>query len=246
MADTGHDRVVEFSPAGRQIRTFGSAGSGRGELDQPVALTISPFGDVWVADQGNNRVEDFSAFGRFHASIPVPTPAGVTLDNYGDVWVSSPSYAPGNAIYEFSAAGKRLRSFGTTQAGLGDLGDTGGIAVGPAGRVFVAQPDYGLVSVFSPAGLFYTEFGLQQGAGKAGEDLEFPQGLAVTARGQVWVADSGHNRIAEFGSAPGSARAGRAGRAEQSVDPADRRRMPAGPPPRRPRLVPRPPPGGIP
>ena len=204
VADTGHDRVVEFSPAGREIRTFGSAGSGRGQLDQPVALAISPFGDVWVADQGNSRVEEFTAFGRYHASIPVPTPAGVTLDNRGDVWVSSPSYAPGNSIYEFSAAGKRLWSFGTTQAGFGDLGDTGGIAVGPAGRVYVAQPDYGLVSVFSPAGRFYTEFGLQQGAGKAGEDLEFPQGLAVTARGQVWVADSGHNRVAEFGSAPGS------------------------------------------
>ncbi len=204
VADTGHDRVVEFSPSGRKIRAFGSAGSGRGELDQPVALAISPFGDVWVADQGNNRVEEFSAFGRYHASISVPTPAGVTLDNHGDVWVSSPSYAAGNSVYEFSPAGMPLRSFGTTQAGFGDLGDTGGIAVGPAGRIFVAQPDYGLVSVFSPAGSFYTEFGLQQSAGKAGEDLEFPQGLAVTARGQVWVADSGHNRIAEFGSAPGS------------------------------------------
>src|SRR5580698_5848842 len=47
VADTGHDRVVEFSPAGRQIRTFGSAGSGPGQLDQPVALAIAPFGDVW-------------------------------------------------------------------------------------------------------------------------------------------------------------------------------------------------------
>ncbi len=204
VADTGHDRIAEFSPSGREIRVLGSPGSGRGQLNQPVAIAISPFGDIWVADQGNSRVEEFSAFGRYRASIPVPTPAGVTLDNHGDVWVSSPSYAAGNAIYEFSPAGKRLRSFGTTQAGFGDLGDTGGIAVGPTGRIYVAQPDYGLVSVFSQAGSFYTEFGLQPGTGKAGEDLEFPQGLAVTARDQVWVADSGHNRIAEFGSAPGS------------------------------------------
>src|SRR6204780_2353789 len=204
IADTGHDRVVEFSPAGRRLATFGLPGSGHGQLDQPVALAISPFGDVWVADQGNSRVEDFTAFGRYHASIQVPTPAGVTLDNRGDIWVSSPSYAAGNSVYEFSPAGKRLRLFGTTQAGFGDLGDTGGIAVGPAGRIYVAQPDYGLVSVFSPAGLFYTEFGLQQGSAKTGEDLEFPQSLAVTTRGQVWVADRGHNRIAEFGSAPGS------------------------------------------
>ncbi len=207
VADTGHDRVVEFSPAGHVLATFGSPGSGNGELDQPTALAVSPSGDVWVADQGNSRVEEFSAPGRYLASIPVPTPAGVALDASGDIWVSSPSYAAGNMVDEFSPAGRPLQSFGTTQAGYGDLGDTGGIAIGPAGRVYVAQPDYGWVSVFSPDGRFYTEFGLRSDPAQASEDLEFPQGLAVTATGQVWVADSGNNRIAEFGPAPAPASA---------------------------------------
>ena len=203
VADTGHDRVVEFSPAGHVLAAFGSAGSGNGQLDQPVALALSPSGDVWVADQGNSRVEEFSASGRYLASIRVPTPAGVAVDAAGDIWVSSPSYAPGNAVDEFSPAGRSLQSFGTTQAGYGDLGDTAGIAIGPAGRVYVAQPDYGWLSVFGRNGLFYTEFGLRSNPAQAGEDLEFPQGLAVTATGQVWVADSGDNRIAEFGPAAG-------------------------------------------
>jgi phospholipase C len=201
VADTGQDRVVEFAPAGRVLAAFGTAGSGNGQLDQPVALALSPSGDVWVADQGNSRVEEFSGSGRYLASIKVPTPAGVALDAAGDIWVSSPSYAPGNAIDEFSPDGRSLQSFGTTQAGYGDLGDTGGIAIGPAGRVYVAQPDYGWVSVFGRDGLFYTEFGLRSDPAQATEDLEFPQGLAVTATGQVWVADSGDNRIAEFGPA---------------------------------------------
>ena len=203
VADTGHDRVVEFSPVGRVLAIYGSPGRGRGQLDQPVALAVTPFGDVWVADQGNSRVEEFSAAGRYRTSFAVPTPAGVGLDIRGDVWVSSPAYAPGNSVLEFSPDGHELRSFGTTQAGYGDLGDPGGIAVGPGGRIYVAQPDYGLVSVFSPAGRFYTEFGLQPGTGQADEDLEFPQGLAVTAAGQIWVADSGHNRVVQFGRVPG-------------------------------------------
>ena len=201
VADTGHDRVVEFSPAGHVLAAFGSAGRGDGRLDQPVALALSPSGDVWVADQGNGRVEEFSASGRYLVSIKVPTPAGVAVDAEGDIWVSSPSYAPGNAVDEFSPAGRSLQSFGTTQAGYGDLGDPGGIAIGPAGRVYVAQPDYGWVSVFGRNGLFYTEFGLRSDPAQASQDLEFPQGLAVTATGQVWVADSGGNRIAEFGPA---------------------------------------------
>jgi phospholipase C len=210
VADTGDDRVVELSPAGHVLATFGSAGSGPSRLDQPVALAVTSSGDIWVADQGNSRVEEFSAAGGYLASVSVATPAGVALDGSGDLWVSSPSYAAGNRVDEFSAAGRPLASFGNTQAGYGDLGDTGGIAIGPAGRVYVAQPDYGWVSVFSQDGRFYTEFGLRSGPGRAGEDLEFPQGLVVTAAGQVWVADSGNNRIAEFGpaGAPASAPTG--------------------------------------
>ena len=206
VADTGHGRVVEFSSAGRMLAAFGAAGRGRERLNQPVALAVTPSGDVWVADQGNGRVVEFSADGRYRVSFAVPTPAGVGLDARGDVWVSSPAYAltGGNSVREFSPAGHQLRSFGTTQAGYGDLGNPGGIAVGPDGRIYVAQPDYGLVSVFSPAGSFYTEFGLQPDPGRAAEDLEFPQGLAIAATGPVWVADTGHDRIVQFAKVPGS------------------------------------------
>ncbi|MFY9929238.1 MAG: NHL repeat-containing protein [Streptosporangiaceae bacterium] len=180
VADTGHDRVVEFSPGGRQLAVFGEPGRGHGELRGPAALAVTPIGDVWVADQGNSRVEEFSAAGRYRLAFGVPNAAGVALSSRGDVWVSSPSYAGGNTVAEFSPAGHRLLSFGTTQAGYGDLSNPGGIAVGPNGRVYVTQPDFGLVSVFTPAGRFYTEFGLTAPPSRAGQDLQFPQGLAVT------------------------------------------------------------------
>ncbi|MBV9205187.1 MAG: hypothetical protein JO037_07245 [Actinobacteria bacterium] len=203
VADTGRDRVVEFSSAGRRLAVFGAAGHGRDQLSRPAALAVTPFGDVWVADTGNGRVVEFSATGQYRLSFAVPAPAGVALDARGNVWVSSPSYVPGNAVGEFSAAGRRLRWFGTTQAGYGGLGDPGGIAVGPGGRIYVTQPDYGLVSVFSPDGRFYTEFGLQPGLRHAAENLEFPQAVAVTATGEVWVADSAHDRVVEYGRVPG-------------------------------------------
>src|ERR1700689_1279886 len=205
VADTGHHRVIELSAADRVLVTLGAAGSGRGRLSAPVAVAVSPFGYVWVADQGSSRAVEYTANGLYRTSIPVPNPAGSALAARGDVWVSSPAYAPANAVYEFSPAGRRLRAFGTTQAGYGDFGNLGGIAVGPAGQLYVAQPDYGLVTEFSPGGRFVTEFGLQPQVARASQDLEFPQALAVTVKDQIWVADSGRDQVAEFGSVPGSA-----------------------------------------
>ncbi len=201
VSDTGHDRIVEFAPDGAELRAFGSAGSGSGQLSRPRDLAVAPGGDVYVADQGNNRIEEFSPSGRYLASISVPTPYGVALDASADVWVSSPSYTTGSAVYELSPAGATLRHFGSTQASFGALSNPGGIAVGPGGRVYLTQPDYGLVTVFSAGGSFFTEFGLQASTRKARDDLEFPQDLTVTSDGSIWVADSGNGRIAEFGPA---------------------------------------------
>ena len=199
VASTGSDQIVEFSASGAVLARFGSPGAGPGQLDQPVALAVS-HGVVYVADQDNSRIEEFTTAGAYRGGISVATPAGVAMDAKGDIWVSSPGYADGNTIDEFSPSGQRLTSFGTTQAGYGDLGDTGGIAIGPGGKIYVTQPDYGWITVFDRNGGFATEFGLRSGA------LQNPQSLAVTSSGGVYVADSGTSRVAEFGpvgAAPG-------------------------------------------
>ncbi len=53
-------------------------------------------------------------------------------------------------------------------------------------------------------GSFNTEFGLQPGTGAAaaGEDLEFPQGIAISAAGNIYIADSGNNRVVEYSPPP--------------------------------------------
>ena len=205
VADTGHDQITEFSPSGRKLTAFGSSGSGNGQLDDPQGLAFDASGDVWVADQDNNRIEEFSARGTYEAQIPVATPDALAIDTAGNLWVSSPSYADGNAVYEFAPDGTNLQYFGSTQASYGAFSNTSGIAIGPAGRIYVVNEDYGLVTVLNPDGSSYTEFGLQANAGQGGEDLEFPQGIAVTAAGTVYVADSGNGRVVEYSPAPGSA-----------------------------------------
>jgi phospholipase C len=199
-ADEGSDSVAEFSPSGTLMASFGIEGSGDGGLDQPDAVAVSG-STVYVADFGNSRIEEFTTSGTYKTSISVPTPTGVALTTSGDIWVSSASYLPGNGFYEYSPSGAQLFSTEPTGSAYGASGDAGGIAVGPDGTVYVTQPDYGLVSVYSPDGSFSTEFGLHSSGSAAAEDLEFPQAVAVTPDGHVWVADSGRNRLTEFGPA---------------------------------------------
>ena len=57
VADTGHNRVVEFSAAGRELAAFGK------NLDQPAGIATDAAGHVWVADTGHDRVVEFSSAG---------------------------------------------------------------------------------------------------------------------------------------------------------------------------------------
>src|SRR6185503_3906962 len=46
--------------------SFGSAGSGAGQLSDPASVSINnSTGDVYVADNGNNRIEQFTDDGEF-------------------------------------------------------------------------------------------------------------------------------------------------------------------------------------
>ena len=52
-------------------------------------------GNVWVADSGNNRVEEFSKEGEFECSVgesgheegELDNPQGVAIDGAGNVWI---------------------------------------------------------------------------------------------------------------------------------------------------------------
>ena len=166
VSDTGNNRLVEFSSSGKVLSTIGGPGSGDGHFDNPTALTVSAQGDTYVADQDNNRVEELSLSGTYLASISVPTPDGVALASARNIWVSSPSYAAGNALYEFSPTGTQTTTFGSTQANFGAMSNTSGISVTPSGLVLVVQQDYGWITVFNPDGSFNTEFGLRPAFGR--------------------------------------------------------------------------------
>lgn len=87
------------------ISKFGIAGSGDGQFDAPVGVAIDEGSeDVYVVDQGNNRVEQFGTDGKYLSTIDgsetpakaFDAPTYIAVDNSGDVakghvYVADPS-----------------------------------------------------------------------------------------------------------------------------------------------------------
>ncbi|MBP7475167.1 MAG: hypothetical protein KBF83_07180 [Pyrinomonadaceae bacterium] len=71
IVDQGRNRISVFNPATENFRTFGSTGSGEGQLNDPIGISIGG-GNVFVADAGNRRVQVFDPSGRFIRQWMIP------------------------------------------------------------------------------------------------------------------------------------------------------------------------------
>ncbi len=101
LGDPMNCRVQEFDSAGTFVRSWGTCGSGAGQLGAPVGaqgltgLAVDEDGDIYVADRSNDRIEKFTAEGDFltewgsSGSGPgqFSRPNGVAVDPDGFVYV---------------------------------------------------------------------------------------------------------------------------------------------------------------
>ncbi|MEA3344921.1 MAG: TIGR03663 family protein, partial [Chloroflexota bacterium] len=88
-----------------------------------------------------------------------------------------------------------IRTWGTQGSGPGQFQDPRGIAIGPEGRVYVADGGNHRVQAFDGEGKFLREWGAQGGG--PGQFQE-PWGLAVAPDGEVYVADTWNHRVQVF------------------------------------------------
>src|SRR4051812_16634308 len=45
------------------VQSIGTMGSGPGEFNYPFGITFDPSGNLWIADDQNNRVQEFTGAG---------------------------------------------------------------------------------------------------------------------------------------------------------------------------------------
>jgi len=123
-------------------------GSGAGELDNPRGVAVrADTGHLYVADLNNNRVSEYTAWGLFVRSWGWGVADGsVELQSCGP---PMPEEDPDPSLCREGIAG----------AGKGQLNSPFGMAVDPAGNVYVFELGNLRVQKFSPTGKFLVMFG---------------------------------------------------------------------------------------
>jgi RHS repeat-associated protein len=223
VIDHGNNRVEEFNSSGTFVRTFGFgvsdgvskfevcttschagiAGSGAGQLSNPDGLAIDSAGNVWVADEGNNRVVEYSSTGTYVAeygslgtgNVQSKQPVDLTVDG-GYLFVADTG---NDRIEELSTSGGYVGQFGSAGSGAGQFNSPETIATGPEGNLYVADFFNSRIEELTPSGAYLSSFG-SHGSGIG--QLSEPEGIAINPSGEIYVADSGDNRVEKWSPHP--------------------------------------------
>jgi uncharacterized protein (TIGR03437 family) len=185
-------------------------------------LATDTFGNLFVADAENRRVRKidssgvittvagssaggFIRDGGLAVNAAIGQPSGVATDAAGNLFILSPQ--TDSAILKVDSAGILTTvSRASIQSGLGCVSVTPrGLAVDSAGTLFYAEPEYHRVRRVDTRGAITTLAGSDQdqfvggfsgdGGRATAAKLNCPNDVAMDAAGNLYIADTGNDRI---------------------------------------------------
>lgn len=197
VVDQGNKRIDKFDSSGAFVATWGKdvdqlggtgaevcpaadsckagVGGGKGgEFESPVDVAVDGSGNIYVTDAGNQSVQRFDSGELFY-----------------DAWgknVGGPSVNSCNIAANCQA--------GTIGTGDGEFYGPFGISVA-SGAVYVVDNLNHRVQRFDAIGTYVSQFG---SFGSGNGQFKSPQRVAVDPGGNVYVTDTGNNRIEKFGT----------------------------------------------
>ena len=217
IADAGNNRVRKVAATVSTLAGTGTAGfqgdgqAATAQLSAPTYLAVDAQGELYIADSGNNRVREISGsaihtvLGDGNAATLLP--AGIAIDRFGNAYIGdSANHRVTEVLVDGSAktiAGDGVNGFsGDNGPALSaHLSALAGVAVDSAGNVFVVDAGNQRVREISKNGTIATVAG-NGAAGFSGDggaaisaQLRDPSGVAVDSAGNLFIADTGNNRI---------------------------------------------------
>ncbi|HSZ14187.1 MAG TPA: RHS repeat-associated core domain-containing protein [Solirubrobacteraceae bacterium] len=192
VTDEGNSRVEEYTTAGAFVRTIGSLGMGLGQFYRPEGIGVDPNGDVWVGDDGDHRIEEFTAAGVFMQAV------GTSGSGPGQFAAPGGIAFLGETMYVADFSNKRVEEFalsGAYLAQFASVGEPSEIGTNAAAGEIYETDLAGKVDEFNQAGTLVGSFGAK---GTGTGDFLSPEGVVVSASGNVYVVDSGNSRVQEW------------------------------------------------
>jgi len=202
--------VQKFDSSFIQTNEWKGNGSFGNSVSGPMGIGINTGNDVFVADTDNNRIQKFTSSGTFVYSLtpgptqgPFSSPKDVASEATGKFYVAD----TGNSrVMKFDSNGVFTWTVGLptpTSGGPTPLPNSTpapfGITVGSDNKIYVADVGYHRIQRFDANGNYEASWG---GYGSADSStipqLDKPQGMAIDSAGNIYVADTGNNRIQRF------------------------------------------------
>eukprot|EP00058_Branchiostoma_floridae_P018627 XP_002604116.1 hypothetical protein BRAFLDRAFT_71596 [Branchiostoma floridae] len=104
--------------------TFGERGSGTGQFWDPVGVTVSDEGEIFVADRENQRIQVFTLQGTFVRQFSTVVsgekkiyPDDVAMDGEGNLWVVGRTRFAAYFAVQYNKLGEVLRKFALQKTG---------------------------------------------------------------------------------------------------------------------------------
>lgn len=193
------------------VGIIGGAGVGVGQVMTPSSVTVDPAGNVYVADTGNNRIQQYTMNGQYIRSLGGFGFNAQQFNQPMDV------VATGLDVYVADTQNRRIQRFDRRMNFLGALSSASGqddientfgfprgIALSGIGDIYFTDIENEEVVKMNTSGRIEVRFGgFSDGRGR----LRSPAGIAVDRTGRIYVADTGNDRVAVFDAFGGYLRA---------------------------------------
>lgn len=172
-----------------------------GKFNGPVRMALDASGNVYIVDNGNNRIQKFTSAGTFITSWGgygledgrFSNPTGIAIDRDGNVYISD----TGNQrIQKFTSSGSFLLKWGGYGTNDGRLSYPAGLALDSKGNLYVADAQNNRIQKFNSMGVFLSKWG---SSGSTDGYFTYPQSLVFDADENVYVTDNSH-RLQKFSS----------------------------------------------
>ena len=198
VSDRPTGAIYIYDPNGTYQRTFDPGPAQKGW--QPLGMTFDAAGNLYVTDVASNpqRVLVFDPLGALIRTIGTTAgfnfPNGVAVDAAGNVYVTDGN---NGRLVVIDATDTVIAQVGRG-VGEGNLGLPRGVAIDGRGQVYVGDATGQGVFVYGtavPGEKSLAFLGFFGGQGASNGTFQFPNGVAVDARGRLYVADSGNDRV---------------------------------------------------